>query len=112
MLYFFVVVIVVAFFVYGAKMHRKKVKKKFICYCFCSFFLYARALGACGAACVPALVLVVVACVPVFAGAPAPVLVFRPDLVASCAILLTSAKMGAHAHTRIHAYPHTHIHAQ
>ena len=50
----------------------KKKKKKLICYCFCSFFLYARALGACGGRCVPA-----------FAGGrsgrcvPALVLVFR-----------------------------------
>ena len=55
----------------------------------------------------PALVLLLWWSLRSFALVVALVAVFRPDLVAACAILLTSAKQGAHAHTRAHTYTHT-----
>lgn len=91
MLLFFVVVIVVSFCLW-CKDAPKKVKKKFICYCFLIFFfvLGARALvrslwsrsRSCG--CVP--VLVVVAPVLVFGGAA--LVVVALALVAAALVLV------------------------
>lgn len=84
----------------------QKVKKKFICYCFCNFFCYTRAL-------VPAVLrhpaLVVVACVPVFGGRSG---ACAPALAASFAILLMLARWErTHAPTPLRAYIYTHTRA-
>ena len=94
----FVVVVVIAFcvLVYGAKVLRKKVKKILFAIVFVISFCYARAL-------VLRLWSLVVACVPAFGRGRSGACV--PALVASCAILLTSAKWErTHAPTRIHIY--------
>ena len=110
MLYFFCC----CFVVYGAKMHRKKVKKILFAIVFViSFAIRVRWVRA------GALALVLVfrggACVPPAAPASSgasgalrhPV---RPALGASCAILLMLARWEYNAHTHTHTY--THIHAQ
>ena len=96
---------VICFVVFGlcCKGTAKKVKKKLICYCFCSFFLYARALGACGgrsgaAACGGR-------CVPVFAGGRSG----RLCSVRLWCILFYFANLGKIGSAR--TYTHTHIHA-